>query len=215
MKAPASSKPSTPTKHALDLQRMWAGEFGQAYTTRNNQEGEHCGAYHHNLCQRLRVRRVLEVGCNLGLNLTKIDRDPQMTGFGIDINTHALTLAKERMENSRWSTACAYQLPFLDGSFELVFTCGVLIHLPPSDLPKALREIGRVTSRYIWCGEYAASEPTEVPYRGADGALFKCDFGGLIRQSNPQLSQIDRGFLAKGETPFDDLTWWLFERADS
>ncbi|GJM26161.1 MAG: hypothetical protein DHS20C16_25760 [Phycisphaerae bacterium] len=194
---------------------MWAGEFGQAYVSRNSQVDQRCGVFHHDLCKRHSVRRVLEVGCNIGLNLTHIDRDHQMQGFGIDISQDALKHARQRLDRVRLSVAGAYQLPFDDGAFDLVFTCGVLIHVPTEDLPAALREIARVSRRYIWCGEYAAGEPTEVPYRGMNGASFKCDFGAAYRDSVPRLSEMDRGFLPKGSTPFDDLTWWLFERTES
>ncbi|MCA9250380.1 MAG: methyltransferase domain-containing protein [Phycisphaerae bacterium] len=204
-----------PTQHAQDLQRMWAGEFGKAYVARNCDADERSGAFHHDLCQRLGVRTVLEVGCNIGLNLTQIDRDASIDSYGIDIGGEALQRARERLNRVRLSRACAYQLPFDDGAFDLVFTCGVLIHLPPSDLTTALHEIVRVSRRYIWCGEYASDEPTELPYRGMNGALFKRDFGQAYKEAVPELSEIDRGFLAKGETPFDDLTWWLFDRTES
>lgn len=209
---PNSIPSTTPSERAKRLERMWSGEFGQSYTLRNSQVDERAGRYHNDLCQRLRVKNVLEVGCNLGLNLTHIDRADGVTAVGIDINPQALQLAQKRLDDSKLVTACAYQLPFPDDAFDLVFTCGVLIHLCPDDLPLALGEIGRVSRRFVWIGEYAADELTEVPYRGMDGALFKCDFGRMAESLNPQLSEIEHGFLAKGATPFDDLTWWLFEQ---
>ncbi len=214
MANPTSTTSNGPSEHAKRLERMWSGEFGQAYTERNSQADERAGAHHHELCLRLGVCTALEVGCNLGLNLTRIDGAPGMSAFGIDINPQALRLARRRLVSSKWVAAEAYKLPFADDAFDLVFTCGVLIHLCPNDLPLALREIGRVSRRFVWIGEYAADELTEVPYRGMEGALFKCDFGQLAATLNPELAEVERGFLAKGATPFDDLTWWLFERTD-
>ncbi len=40
------------------------------------------------------------------------------------------------------------------GSFDLVFTSGVLIHIAPHDLPTIMGEIHRCSSRYIWGFEY-------------------------------------------------------------
>jgi hypothetical protein len=104
------------------------------------------------------------------------------------------------------------QLPFEDRNFELVFTTGVLIHLPEDALPGAMAEIVRCSSRYVLCGEYYADEPVQVPYRGHTGALFKRDYGRLYCESFDQLRLLDSGFLPRDSGGWDDVTWWLFER---
>jgi hypothetical protein len=86
---------------------------------------------------------------------------------------------------------------------------GVLIHIHPDDLPGVMEEIVRCSNRYVLCGEYFAEEPTEVPYRGHEGALFKRDFGALYRELFP-LREVKTGFLSEGS--WDDITYWVFEK---
>ncbi|HPO10199.1 MAG TPA: methyltransferase type 11, partial [bacterium] len=63
--------------------------------------------------------------------------------------------------------------------FDLVFTSGVLIHLAPADLNRALDEIHRCAGRWIWGFEYFAETHTSIPYRGRDDLLWKGDFARL------------------------------------
>ena len=78
-------------------------------------------------------------------------------------------------------------------------------------LPLVMSELVRVSRRFVLAAEYAAKKPTEVPYRGHSGALFKRDFGALYRELFPQLRQRRSGFLGRDQG-FDDVTWWLFEK---
>jgi pseudaminic acid biosynthesis-associated methylase len=198
---------------ASELERMWSDAFGVAYTARNAAADAHAGERHHALGTRLAARDVLEVGCNLGLNLTRMAEDPRFEVTGVDVCREALRQARKRLPTARFVRATAYRLPFAPGTFDWVFTCGVLIHLAPVDLGLALAELARVSRRYVWIGEYYSPAPEVVPYRGKSRALFKCDFGAAFRQSVPDACLRDTGFWSKAETGFDDLTWWLFEKA--
>ena len=60
-----------------------------------------------------------------------------------------------------------------------MFTSGVLIHIAPTDLPRALREIYRCAGKFIWGFEYYSPQPVEVGYRGHQSLLWKGDFAGL------------------------------------
>jgi ubiquinone/menaquinone biosynthesis C-methylase UbiE len=66
----------------------------------------------------------------------------------------------------------AFELPFNDNCFDLIFTSGVLIHIALTDLPRALSEIHRVINRYILAIEYFAEEETSIYYRGHNNALI-------------------------------------------
>ena len=92
------------------------------------------------------------------------------------------------------SQASAFSIPYEDCFFDLVFTSGVLIHIAPSDLPRALDEIKRCARTWIWGFEYYAPETTEITYRGHDSLLWKTDFA--------------RAYLQK----FDDLELFQQER---
>ena len=75
-----------------------------------------------------------------------------------------------------------------------------------------MAEIVRCSRRHVLCGEYYAERPTEIPYRGHRGALFKRDFGALYRTRFPELTLLDQGFLSKADG-WDDVTWWMFEKS--
>ena len=106
----------------------------------------------------------------------------------------------------------AFDLQALSAVGASEFTTGVLIHQPPESLPIVLSEIVRCSKRYVLCGEYFAEEPTELPYRGVSGALFKRNFGQLYLDLFPTLQLIETGTLDRS-AGWDDVTWWLFERA--
>ena len=195
------------------LEALWGGEFGDAYVDRNREAGMGRGPYWKSVLARTGARDVLEVGCNVGGNLRWIVEElgPE-TVTGIDINEKALREVRESLK-IRAELASATDLPFADGSFDLVFTMGVLIHQAPDALPRVMSEIVRTSRRWVLCGEYFSEEVTEVPYRGHAGALYKRDFGGDYARWFPRLALVDRGFLPRSpETSWDDVTWWLFEK---
>ena len=84
--------------------------------------------------------------------------------------------ARTRLKAARLVRATAFEIPFPDNFFDVVFTSGVLIHVAPPDLPKALREIHRCAREFIWGFEYYAPQKMEVPYRGQQGLLWKMDY---------------------------------------
>jgi ubiquinone/menaquinone biosynthesis C-methylase UbiE len=76
----------------------------------------------------------------------------------------------------------ALDIPHSDASFDLAFTSGVLIHLAPRDLAKAMDEIHRISRTWIWGLEYYAPEITEIPYRGQSNIMWKADYAQLFLQ---------------------------------
>lgn len=193
-------------------EQLWSGDFGDAYTDRNQAAGARRNRFWAALLDEFPAKRVLEVGCNLGANLRWIAmRVPPTRVYGVDVNGKALRELRRALPavNAVWSRARS--LPFRDRAFEMVFTMGVLIHQLPETLPIIMGEIVRCTDRFVLCGEYYAPEPTEVPYRGQSGALFKRDFGGLYQQLFPELRLRKQGFLSRLEG-WDDVTYWVFER---
>jgi pseudaminic acid biosynthesis-associated methylase len=170
----------------------WRGEFGRAYTDRNSLTPsaldalyrKNFGVARSELNQRFlasipRDARILEVGCNEGNQLCALREMGFHHLYGIEVQEYALRRARNRLDNGRLTLATAFEIPFPDGFFDLVFTSGVLIHIAPPDLPKALREIHRCAATYIWGLEYYSPQPMEVNYRGHQSLLWKADYAGL------------------------------------
>lgn len=92
-----------------------------------------------------RGRRVLEIGCGAGGDLARFARAGAIV-TGIDLSPRSLALTRRRFElaglEADLRVADAEALPFPDGSFDLVYSWGVLHHTP--DTPRAVREVGRV-----------------------------------------------------------------------
>jgi pseudaminic acid biosynthesis-associated methylase len=197
---------------AKRLEGLWGGEFGDAYTDRNQMAGDNRSSFWQTVLKEFPVRRVLEVGCNLGGNLKWIASHlPPQDVYGVDINLKALQELHRGLPGVNALYSPARELPFRDRWFDMVFTMGVLIHQPPETLSIVMAEIVRCADRLVLCGEYFSPEPMEVTYRGETGALFKRDFGGLYQQLFPDLVLRKKGFLSKVEG-WDDVTYWVFEK---
>ena len=73
------------------LEELWSGDFGDAYTERNEEAGAGRETFWRQLLAGIEVTTALEVGCNVGANLRWIaeilaPRDV----FGVDVNEGAL-----------------------------------------------------------------------------------------------------------------------------
>ena len=200
----------------------WRGAFGDSYVERNAATPAVLAARARmwaRAFERLPVgapRSILEVGCNLGVNLRAL---PAVTSAGLhavepNARARARVLEDGVLPPERLYDASALALPFADGAFDLVFTSGVLIHIAPPDLPKAVDEIVRVAKRFVVCIEYFAAEPEERAYRGESGLLFKRDFGGFYMDRHPSLQLLDYGFFWRRATGIDDNVWQLFAKPD-
>lgn len=167
----------------------WTGDFGREYTDRNifgprrlqRFYTERYGVSRVDMNRRFigrlsRQSRILEVGTNAGNELLCLRGMGFKNLSGIDVQSYAAKKAALRVRGSRIACASAFDIPFDDGSFDLVYTTGVLIHIAPTDIPAAMSEIRRVSARFIWGLEYYAPRYAEIPYRGKGGLLWKTDF---------------------------------------
>lgn len=194
------------------LESLWSGDFGDAYVDRNLGAYASRQGFWEMMIEKVSPTRVLEVGCNVGGNLRWIAPDlPAGATYGIDVNLKALTTLRAEFPAVNSTLESARDLPFKDGSFDLVFTMGVLIHQPEDSVLEVIAEMARCSSRYVLCGEYFSEETTEVAYRGVEGALFKRDYGKAFVDVDPTLTLVETGYLTAAEG-FDDVTWWLFEK---
>lgn len=92
--------------------------------------------------------RVLEAGCGTGAQTISLVRNnPQVHFTSVDISDDSLGQARARIEtegytNVTFEKADIFSLPFADASFDHIFICFVLEHLPnPVEALAALRRV--------------------------------------------------------------------------
>lgn len=195
---------------SLSTEEFWRGEFGRSYTERNRVDWERRKPFWRFIIDKTDLRSALEVGCNVGWNLRSLSSQlltsPRPTLFGIDINEDAVEQAKE----AGLSVGCMSALDLRETPmFDLVFTVGVLIHIPTSQLHEVMTKIVRTSRRYVLAVEYADEKEVEIEYRGHSGKLWCRPFGKMYEDMG--LKMVETGFLDKDQG-FDQCTYWLLEK---
>lgn len=202
----------------------WSGDFGNDYVSRNQATPEAIEqrrrAFAHIFEQfeeGAAPESVLEAGCNIGINIHALSQVTDATLHAVEPNRSALEVLVRSggLPESRAHQGSLQALPFEDGAVDLVFTSGVLIHVPDDALDTALSEIHRVSRRYVLTLEYFSPSPQAIPYHGHDDFLFKRDYGGLFLDAFSDLEYVADGFFWKRTTGLDDLNWWLFRKRNA
>lgn len=193
----------------------WEGDFGDEYVQRspgNAQANEDlfkrvlitADTYEH-------IKSVIEFGCGAGSNLVALHRILNAEMVGVEINPRAAARAANlgvadiyRKSMFEWTQAAQY---------DLVFTKGLLIHIPPADLPRAYAVLYQASRRYILTAEYYCPKPREIQYRGRENMLWACDFAGEMLDRYTDLTLLGYGFVYhRDKFPQDDITWFLMEK---
>ncbi len=206
--------PKRPMAGLTEQTAQWSAAFGRSYTERNDlgldsldqryqtQFGIDRSALNALFLESLpRDLSILEVGCNVGNQLSLLAGMGFTRLSGVDVQEYALVRARERLPGIPLVQGSALALPFPDHSFDLVFTSGVLIHIHPDHLPTALAEIYRVTQHWIWGLEYFAATHSEIPYHGQTSMLWKAPFAELYQQQFPTLTLIREKRLSYRDNP--------------
>ncbi len=91
--------------------------------------------------------RILDAGCGTGRNVLELGRLGETTG--IDVSPRAIELSAKR-GLKRLARASVVQLPFADGTFDIVTSFDVLCHSAVPNEAVSLREFGRVLRPRGW-----------------------------------------------------------------
>lgn len=182
-------------------EERWKGKLGDEYLDRNNIFSDRADFWI-DFQEKYKYEKYLEVGCGDGKNLYYLSN--KVLGYGIDINFLSI------MDLFNVCIGSATDIPFKDNYFDLVFTCGLLIHIPPDGILKAMKEIVRCSRRYILAIEYWSEKERERPFLGEMGITFKRPYDGLFL-NNFNVRLLEQGFLTKKEG-FNDLQYFMFEK---
>ena len=137
---------------------FWTKDYADDYANKNSEFNNELGktGWEKILSKAKLVEKTyLEIGCNIGRNLDQLKLyDPDLKASAVEINPKALNYVKSRHELQQSYCGPAQDAEFSANSFELVFTSGVLIHIPPSVLVGIMKKIFDWSSRYIVLAEY-------------------------------------------------------------
>lgn len=182
--------------------KEWAGKFGEEYTDRNMMTPDEFdkllrGRIGFSRTEQideflsdLELNNILEVGSNVGNQLSLLQKRGFKNLYGIELNRYAVEKSKARTKGVNIIQGSAFDIPFKDAYFDLVFTSGLLIHISPQDINNVLDEIHRCSKKYIWGSEYFSEEYTQVNYRGHNNLLWKTNFAKLYLDRFPDLKLV-------------------------
>ncbi|MCF2136994.1 MAG: methyltransferase domain-containing protein [Candidatus Thorarchaeota archaeon] len=205
-----------------EQEKFWEGNFGDEYTIRNVGDWDafyksQWGVTRTSLNEEFLTgiphdARILEIGCNRGNQLQVLEKQGFTNLWGIEINKKAIEIARE---NKKFNIVegSIYDIPFKEGFFNLAFTSGVLIHIPPENLQNAIKEIYRVSRKYIWCFEYFADECTEIEYRGHKNRLWKNNFLRVFQETFPDLILVKKRMVKYLHNENVDIMFLLEKQA--
>lgn len=102
--------------------------------------------------KEIKPKTILEVGCGFGRNIRfLLDNNVRSQITGVDISPKMLAEARKYVSNKNvdFGIADVLALPFQDRLFDLVLVHGLLMHIKPEDVKKAISEILRVAKKSL------------------------------------------------------------------
>lgn len=97
----------------------------------------------------MRFGSIYEVGCNSGRNLWEIRQEyPDRLIGGLDINKEAIRFAKNKMPYGDFSVQNIHEMS-VERKYDIVFTSGVLLHVPPVDVKNILSRCIKKSKKYV------------------------------------------------------------------
>ena len=123
-------------------------EFWNKYADENeSRDNEGFTKFLTDLASSLHCTSILEIGCGTGIDLRKFNDSFEI--HGVDLNDHALELAKKNIPNGKFYKENITKLSFEDASVDFVFTHKLLNYLDDETLDNGVSEMFRITKRYI------------------------------------------------------------------
>lgn len=153
------------------------------------------------LLLREKPRTLLEVGCGFGRNIRYIlDHYPYpLVITGIDFSTTMLENAKTYLGMKQASSvtlqhADVLKLPFSSASFDTILCHGVLMHMGPRTVEKAISELVRVTKNTLIVIEQNDSiKPLcDKPYQRINFFTYTYPYKKLFRAQGVKVSEYHR-----------------------
>lgn len=198
----------------------WTSKFGELYLDRNFdpiqidlEYKKILGISHYEIFSKFfndlpRELEILEVGCNVGLNINILKKMDFQNLSGLDINKNALSIAKERYPDVIFYESSIESFN-TKKRFDLVFTMGVLIHIHPDLLSIVTKKIHNLSKNYIFGYEYFAEHLTPLKYREKTNLMWKGNYLKFYLEQFPNLSLIKEIYFPYIEKNLKDIGFLL------
>lgn len=191
----------------------WAGINGQKYTDRQALTIASRRVMFADILDSMTVKpmSIIEFGANVGDNLRAIRQTQGCLLTGVEINEACMDQLQQAADCAILGAIQSFNP---SRKWDLTFTRGVLIHIPPNELPAAYKTLYENSNRWILIAEYFNPTPMEVEYRGQMGLLWKRDFAGEMMDMYPDLLLHDYGFVYSRDVvaPQDNINWFLMRK---
>ena len=154
------------------------------------------------------VQSILEIGCASGPNL-RLLREKLLSAqlMGIDINKQAIRTGNDYFrsvndDKVKLLARTADQLDdFQDKSFDVVFSQGVLVCIPPPNINKTIAEMIRLSRNVVVFNEYHLDGANEGFF---DHGRWVYDYYSIIRRQYPDAN------ISMQKTDFKGGSWDLY-----
>lgn len=194
---------------------LWSGEFGNEYTKRQKEDLDNRAMLFSDALKMVfsDVDSVCEFGANRGENIKVLHtlfgfrekwiKNKKMPNFGaIEINENC---CNELIEQNIAEVYCqSVEKPIIH-KYDLVFTRGLLIHLPKEALDRTVNNIYNCSNKYILVAEYHAPKREMIEYRGMKDMMWRDCYWKYFEKKGCKLMEC-------GFDPKYDITWFLMAR---
>jgi len=177
----------------MNNSKEWSGTFGTDYIERNSETPYELDEFYRELYGLTRTEMnkeflqgikkdssFFECGCNIGTQIQLLNYIGYDCVDGIEINE----FAAEKAALKSTDLSLIKQGDFLDFNnefnYNVVYTSGVLIHIPPKDREAFIQKMIRLSSKYLWIFEYFSDTFEMIPYRGKDNMMWRGNFEKLF-----------------------------------
>jgi ubiquinone/menaquinone biosynthesis C-methylase UbiE len=129
------------------------------------------------IVEELKPIKILEVGSNFGRELKLFEGKYQL--YGVDSN---LTMVKNsrKFVKGNFFQGVSTNLPFKDNEIDFVYTCGLLSHLDNEEYHKSLKELFRVSSKYVLLNEYLGTQTSKNSLENVKQFTWVRDYSNII-----------------------------------
>jgi len=196
----------------IEQEANWAGDFGDKYHKRSPGNDLANERFFDEVLFSQTFGSIIEFGAGTGSNLRAIRKMSDAHLGAVELNQSAIK-SLESVANVVFPiSVLEYGCPV--PAWELAFTKGLLIHIPPQHLPRAYQSLYNAAIKAILICEYFSPRLEEVKYQGLANMMWKGPHAYQMLDAYPDLKLVNYGFVSSRDQDMaqDDLNWWLLEK---